>query len=106
LPVDFELVTGWERLGLKPVAFAYPGSHGDLPRTRAAVRDAGFLSARMFRAAARGDPYIVLLRNDGLCRPDTRPARAVSDVPLVESRGHAAAALQRVRRDPSLSRVS
>jgi peptidoglycan/xylan/chitin deacetylase (PgdA/CDA1 family) len=48
-----------KQLGLKPVAFAYPGGHGDLPRTRAAVRDAGFLSARMFRAAARRDPYIV-----------------------------------------------
>ena len=48
-----------KRLGLKPVAFAYPGGHGELPRTRAAVRDAGFLSARMFRAAARRDPYIV-----------------------------------------------
>jgi peptidoglycan/xylan/chitin deacetylase (PgdA/CDA1 family) len=48
-----------KHLGLKPVAFAYPGGHGDLPRTRAAVRDAGFLSARMFRAAARRDPYIV-----------------------------------------------
>src|SRR5262245_15168052 len=48
-----------KQLGLKPVAFAYPGGHGELPRTRAAVRDAGFLSARMFRPAARRDPYIV-----------------------------------------------
>jgi peptidoglycan/xylan/chitin deacetylase (PgdA/CDA1 family) len=53
-----------KRMGLRPVAFAYPGGHGDLLRTRAAVRDAGFLSARMFRAGA--DPYIV---PDGVREP-------------------------------------
>ena len=48
-----------KQMGLKPVAFAYPGGHADRPRTRAAVKDAGFLSARIFRAASRRDPYIV-----------------------------------------------
>jgi len=48
-----------KQMNLKPVAFAYPGGHADRPRTRAAVKDAGFLSARIFRAASRRDPYIV-----------------------------------------------
>src|SRR5262249_38283843 len=48
-----------EQMGLKGVAFAYPGGHGHRARTRAAVRDAGFLSARIFRAASHRDPYIV-----------------------------------------------
>ncbi len=46
-------------IGLKAVAFAYPGGHASRSRTRAAVRDAGFLSGRTFRAASRRDPYIV-----------------------------------------------
>jgi peptidoglycan/xylan/chitin deacetylase (PgdA/CDA1 family) len=69
------------RLGLKPVAFAYPGGHGDLPRTRAAVRDAGFLSARMFRAAARRDPYIV--------PDDVREPRDWYALPTLVMMGHA-----------------
>lgn len=48
-----------QSLGLKPVAFAYPTGHAGRQSTRDAVRDAGFLSARIFRASSRRDPYIV-----------------------------------------------
>ena len=46
-------------LGLKPVAFAYPSGHASRRSTRAAVEDAGFLSARTFHASSRRAPYIV-----------------------------------------------
>jgi hypothetical protein len=48
-----------QALGLKPVAFAYPTGHASRRSTRDAVREAGFLSARIFRASSRRDPYIV-----------------------------------------------
>jgi len=48
-----------QSLGLKPVAFAYPGGHASRPSTRLAVEEAGFLSARIFRASSRRSPYIV-----------------------------------------------
>jgi hypothetical protein len=48
-----------QALGLKPVAFAYPTGHASRRSTRDAVREAGFLSARIFRASSRSDPYIV-----------------------------------------------
>src|SRR5262249_27648172 len=48
-----------QSLGLKPVAFAYPTGHASRQSTRDAVRDAGFVSARIFRASSRREPYIV-----------------------------------------------
>jgi len=48
-----------QSLGLKPVAFAYPGGHASRRSTRLAVEEAGFLSARIFRASSHRDPYIV-----------------------------------------------
>ena len=56
-----------QSLGLKPVAFAYPTGHASRPSTRDAVREAGFLSARTFRASSRREPYIVA---DGLTEPE------------------------------------
>jgi hypothetical protein len=44
---------------LNPVAFAYPHGSGRKKSTQKAVREAGFLSARMFDASGAEDPYIV-----------------------------------------------
>ncbi len=48
-----------ENLGLKPVAYAYPGGAGNKPGTRKALQDAGFLSGRLFHAAFHANPYII-----------------------------------------------
>lgn len=46
-------------LGIKPVAFAYPGGWGYHLSTRKAVKDAGFLSARKYEQLDISDPFIV-----------------------------------------------
>jgi hypothetical protein len=46
-----------QELGLSPVAFAYPGGHGQKAETQRAIANAGFLSARDH--TIRKDPYIV-----------------------------------------------
>ena len=45
--------------GMKPVAYAYPGGFGYHIATQNALRDAGFLSARMFEKLDFLDPFIV-----------------------------------------------
>lgn len=45
-------------LGLKPVAYAYPGGWGYHLSTRSALKDAGFLCGRKFEQLDISDPYI------------------------------------------------
>lgn len=45
--------------GLQPVSYAYPGGFGYHIATQNALRDAGFLSGRMFEKLDFTDPYIV-----------------------------------------------
>ncbi len=46
-------------LGLKPVTYAYPGGFGNLLRTQRAVKNAGFIAARMFEKLDNENPYII-----------------------------------------------
>jgi hypothetical protein len=46
-------------LGLKPVAYAYPGGWGYHLRTRTALADAGFLCGRKFEQLDHKNPFIV-----------------------------------------------
>ena len=48
-----------ESLGFSPVAYAYPGGGGNLPSTKQALADAGFLSGRLHHPAHSRDPYII-----------------------------------------------
>ncbi len=45
--------------GMKPVAYAYPGGFGWHIATQNALRDAGFLSARMFEKLSFLNPFII-----------------------------------------------
>ncbi len=55
--------TNYERMvsyGLKPVSYAYPYGNGRKASTQRALRDAGFLSGRMFQPRVQGyGPYIM-----------------------------------------------
>jgi hypothetical protein len=48
-----------DSLGLKPVAYAYPGGFGYLFRTRQALKESGFLCGRRFEQLDAADPYIM-----------------------------------------------
>jgi hypothetical protein len=48
-----------ENLGVTPISYAYPGGYAYADSTTMALRDAGFLSARMHHTADRQDPYIL-----------------------------------------------
>lgn len=48
-----------EGIGIKRVAYAYPGGYGYRDSTRIALAEAGFLSGRMHHTAGRRNPYII-----------------------------------------------
>lgn len=57
---------GMRSLGIKPVAYAYPGGFGYLFRTRRALKESGFLCGRRFEQLDAKDPFIM---PDSICEP-------------------------------------
>lgn len=48
-----------EGLGLRPIAYAYPGGYGHRDSTRLALASSGFLCGRLHNVADHQDPYVL-----------------------------------------------